>query len=998
MACTVSPPKHLPRLPRISLPDQIPPTVAWVLGAIVLVVAWSQVDPGDARQRMDWYLQDVWMANRTPPDLHPDIVLILDDDEAAAQLGQTNARHRRARALRQLGRLHARTVIFDFVLADAGSDVSFYQDEALYDGLPTRELVRDILRRTFAHDDFFDTETDPASERERLRESRLSRLYDEDTLQHRAFEILAGVGKDSTGVVLPCYFRRSPGSDSRAVQRLVEELVENPYHVDTQSLANACELPRRTVNDHFEHIVVEAAHRYVLTSDRKSALDVVAANAPLMADAVRKELDKTKPVLTEALNRSSFAFGSIEGDHVSKLHELELPRWRFAEHTMLAFAGVDAERDVVLRNLKTTRAVDLPGGADGPPGTTTRGLVHQTVAAVQLHKHQSDPDASAVVPFQLRDDAMDFPLDQHHDLIISWPLNSEGSWSQQLDDRDPGGSNTDKATSQVLRLSDLLQLAQHDREVHATRFEILLLARHLLKALKLEPLFSGRDSAFESDITAAAIGEITFEDLDHKFAVIEKELRAVLATREVEEKLAAANEVSAAWNNRLNTLLDKELKAKTEARKFFEERLSDQVAGKLCLVGDVRTGGLSDVHNTPVGPLPGIIINAALVNTMLTGDFLQGQSLFQATMVTIALMLITAILFSRLAVVPATASVVPLLLVIAWVHHGLLTWIDTITQPVMPLVGVVTCFSAVTIRKWWLDNLARRRVRRAFEFYLHPAVVERVAEQPDQLQLGGAATELSILFSDIRGFTTIAERLPDGELTTLLNEYLTAMTEVVFENNGTVDKYIGDAIMAFYGAPIEDAAHPLQACRTAIQMSRRLERLREQWQQRGLPAVRIGIGINTDTVRLGNFGSDLRFDYTIIGDGVNLAARLEGANKQYGSESLISETTWEQVRHELVTRELDLIQVKGRQQPTRIFELLAERPAADELAEHILRFEKALAMYRDQQFGKALDEFTALGDTDESDQPIRMYIDRCRSLIETPPPKNWDGVYVMTSK
>ncbi|GIS59043.1 MAG: hypothetical protein CM1200mP2_12680 [Planctomycetaceae bacterium] len=847
MASSVNSPK---RLPRIALPGQIPPTVAWVMGAIVLVVAWSQVDPGDARQRMDWYLQDIWMANRTPPDLHPDIVLILDDDEAAAQLGQTNARHRRARALRQLGRLQARTVIFDFVLADAGSDVSFYQDEALYDGLPTRELVRDVLRKIYAHDDFFDTETDPASQRERRRESRLSRLYNEDTLQHRAFEVLAGVGKESTGVVLPCYFRKNPGSDDRAVRRLVEELVENPYHVDTQSLASACSLPRRTVNDHFEHIVVEAAYRFVLDRDRKSALDVVAANAPLMADAVRKELDKTKPVLAEALSRSSFAIGSTRDDHVSKLHELELPRWRFSEHTMLAFAGVDADSDVVLRNLKTTRAVDLPGGTDDPSRTTTRGLVHQAVAAVQLHKHQPDPDASEVVPFQLRDDAMGFPLDQYHELIISWPLNARESWSRQLDNQKPGRAGTGGATSQVLRLSDLLQLAQHDREVHAARFEILLLSTRLFEALELESSFSGRDAAFEKEIMAAATGAITFEDLDRKFTAIEAELRTVLATREFEQKLATANEVSAAWHIRLNNLLDRELKAKTEARRGFEEHLSKQVAGKLCLVGDVRTGGLADVHNTPVGPLPGIIINASLVNTMLTGDFLQGQSLFQATMVTIALMLITAVLFSRLNVVPATASVVPLLMVIAWVHHGLLTWIDTITQPVMPLVGVVACFSAVTIRKWWLDNLARRRVRRAFEFYLHPAVVERVAEQPDQLQLGGAATELSILFSDIRGFTTIAERLPDGELTTLLNEYLTAMTEVVFENNGTVDKYIGDAIMAFYGAPIEDAAHPLQACRTAIQMSQRLQSLREQWQQRGLPAVRIGIGINTDTVRL----------------------------------------------------------------------------------------------------------------------------------------------------
>ncbi|GIT30947.1 MAG: hypothetical protein Ct9H300mP1_29930 [Planctomycetaceae bacterium] len=361
-------------------------------------------------------------------------------------------------------------------------------------------------------------------------------------------------------------------------------------------------------------------------------------------------------------------------------------------------------------------------------------------------------------------------------------------------------------------------------------------------------------------------------------------------------------QVTATWNTRLKQLRDTELNAKDEARTLFEKKLREQISGKLCLVGDVRTGGLADVHNTPVGPPPGIIINAALINTMLTGDYLQGQSLLQTTTVTIVLMLITAVLFSRLDVVPATASVVPLLLIITWVHHGMLTWYGTLTQPVLPLVGVVAFFATVTIRKWWLDNLARRRVRRAFEFYLHPAVVKRVAEQPDQLQLGGAATELSILFSDIRGFTTIAERLPDEELTTLLNEYLTAMTEVVFENNGTVDKYIGDAIMAFFGAPIEDTAHPLQACRTAIRMSQRLEELRKRWRQRGLPAVNIGIGINTDTVRLGNFGSDLRFDYTVIGDGVNLAARLGGANKQYGSESLISESTWQQVRDELVTR------------------------------------------------------------------------------------------------
>jgi adenylate cyclase len=162
--------------------------------------------------------------------------------------------------------------------------------------------------------------------------------------------------------------------------------------------------------------------------------------------------------------------------------------------------------------------------------------------------------------------------------------------------------------------------------------------------------------------------------------------------------------------------------------------------------------------------------------------------------------------------------------------------------------------------------------------------------------------------------------------------------------------------------------------------------------------VKIGIGINSDSVRVGNFGSNLRFDYTIIGDGVNLAARLEGATKQYGTETLISESTWEQVRDELVTRELDLIQVKGRQQPTRIFELMGERPASEKLLEQIARFDAAVTMYRDQRFQEALAMFTSLDQSDGFDPPARMYVERCRSLIETPPAPDWDGVYVMTSK
>ena len=989
----VSTPRHLPRLPRVALLRQVPPTLAWVLCAIALVVAWGLVDPGDTRQRMDWSLGDRWLAQRTPPELNPEIVLVLEDDVAAAELGQTNARHRRARALRQLRRLGARTVVFDFLLLDAGSDVSFYQDEAPYDGLPTRQLVQDTLRRIYDHDEFYDTDADQETVRQARRASRQERLYTEDALQRRAFEVLAGSGADSTRIVLASHFRRAPTLDDLQVKRLVEELTQNPWHTDTTTLARASNVSRTSLADHFEFVVAEAAHR-IAHRDRKTALEVVAANAQLMADPLRRALDKTKPVLLEALDRSTFESTAATAHAVLTLDQLELPRWQFTEHAILAFSDSDLQSDYVMRRLLTSQEFNAPGSTSTAQ-PQVRTMLHQAVAAYRLHTlldHPHSRDRVHLLPQLARIEAPAPPTE----LVINWPLHGRSSWGEQLDRR--GQTTGDLEThSQVVRVSDLLQLAQSDRDIHATRYEIRLRATRLIAALGIDSPIPDQVRELEMALEADVRGDADAGDLEARHTAVELSIRTLLADRDLAKRVDPPAEVPVAWTAALTGLLDNELPARMRARKDLGERLAAQLADKLCLVGQVKTG-LVDLHNTPVGRLPGVLINAAAINTLLCDNSLAVESLSTTLLVTIAVMLAAALLFAKLDVVPATASLIPLLLIIGWVHHGLLAWADTITQPLLPLVGVVTCFSAVTLRKWWLDNLARRKGRRAFEFYLHPAVVQQVAEHPDALQLGGAATELSILFSDIRGFTTIAERLPDAQLTSLLNEYLTAMTEVVFDNNGTVDKYIGDAIMAFFGAPIASQTHPLEACRTAIRMSQRLVELRQQWQERGLPTVRIGIGINSDTVRVGNFGSNLRFDYTIIGDGVNLASRLEGANKHYGTESLISESTWVQVRDELVTRELDLIQVKGRQQPTRIFELIAERPASEELLTRVAKFDEAVTMYREQRFAEALAVFTSLDESDTTDQPARIYAQRCRSLIETPPAPDWDGVYVMTSK
>lgn len=989
---TVSTHRRPTRLPRLAFLKQVPPTLAWVLCAMALVLSWGLIDPGHTRQRMDWSIGDRWLAHRTPPSLHNDIVLVLEDDVAAAELGHTNARHRRARALRQLRRLRARTVVFDFLLLDTGSDVSFYNDEAPYDGLPTRQLVQDTLQKIYQHDAFHPTHEDPLTLRQTHQEARVEQLYTEDALQQKALAILAGSGTQSINIVLASHFRHVDNHDSPLTQPLVNELTLNPRHPDTNSLAKATHLSPSTVVEHFEDVVAIAAHE-IVRNNRKTALEIVAIGNSLMANPLRRALDKTKPVLTEALDRSTFTTQHHSPNQLPTLDHLELPRWQFAEHAILAFSDSELDDDFVMRRLKTSQAFNdtdnTTHNASQVHPSPVRSMVHQAVAAYQLHTtpKTSHDNSRIEAPFQT------------DDLIINWPLNGQASWGQQLDRRDtPVDRHPDPATrSQVVRVSELLQLAQLDADVHATRFEIRLRSTHLVKALGVTSSIPDQVETLETALEAAVTGDQPTSDLAILHKTLELSVAELLDDKSLKRQLAHLDAGPAQWADQLTELIDTELPARIRVRDELVQNLTQHIDGKLCLVGQVKTG-LVDLHNTPIGRLPGIIVNAAALNTLLLDNPLRIEPLSITLLVTIGLMLGAAVLFFRLDVVPATVSVAPLLLVVGWMHHGLLAWQNIITQPVLPLVGIVACFSAVTIRKWWHDNLARRRIRRAFEFYLHPTVVGQVAERPEALQLGGAAAELSILFSDIRGFTTIAERLPDTELTMLINEYLTAMTEVVFDNNGTVDKYIGDAIMAFYGAPIPSTTHPLQACRTAIRMSQRLNELRQQWQDRGLPTIRIRIGINTDTVRVGNFGSNLRFDYTIIGDGVNLASRLEGANEQYGTETLISHSTWEQVHDQLITREIDLIQVKGRQEPTRIYELLAESSAPAEQLERIAQFDSAITLYREQRFQEALDQFSELADVDPNDQPTRIYIERCRTLIQTPPTSAWDGVFVMTSK
>jgi adenylate cyclase len=257
---------------------------------------------------------------------------------------------------------------------------------------------------------------------------------------------------------------------------------------------------------------------------------------------------------------------------------------------------------------------------------------------------------------------------------------------------------------------------------------------------------------------------------------------------------------------------------------------------------------------------------------------------------------------------------------------------------------------------------------------------------------------MTVLFSDVRGFTTLTEQMPPRDLVALLNEYMTAMVAVLFRHEGVLDKYMGDAIMAFWNAPVLQPDHARRACHTALEMAAELDRLRESWRARHLPPLDIGIGLNTGPMVFGNMGSTLRTDFTVLGDSVNLASRLEGLTKEYGARIVVGDSTRAAAADAFVFRFLDLVAVKGKTEPAAVYELLAPAGALPPEREPLLAiYSRGLAAYRAQNWRGAVAAFSEALRADPEDGPSALYLRRAEEYAAAPPPA-WDGVYVATHK
>lgn len=423
--------------------------------------------------------------------------------------------------------------------------------------------------------------------------------------------------------------------------------------------------------------------------------------------------------------------------------------------------------------------------------------------------------------------------------------------------------------------------------------------------------------------------------------------------------------------------------------------------GKIVLVGATAIG-IYDMRNTPFSPVyPGLEIHATIIDNVITGQFLSRPrwGLIIDFIIIIVLSSIMVLIIPRTTAFKSSILSLSSILVYS-IINVILFWKQNFwINIVYPVLNGFSVYISLTIYKYITEEKEKKKIRSAFSYYVAPAVVNEMLKNPEKLKLGGDKKELTVLFSDIRGFTSISEKMDPEELVKLLNEYLTEMTNIVFRHGGTLDKYMGDAIMAIYGAPLEQEDHAHRACRTALDMLKSLELLNQKWQREGKKRLEIGIGINTGDMMVGNMGSLQRFDYTVMGDAVNLGSRLEGANKSYMTNILISETTYEKVKEDFICLEVDSVRVKGKALPVKVYTILGE---PQELPEIIFKakeiFEKALSDYKRQDWDSAATNFREVLRIAPKLKVAEVYLKRCSDLKESPPGPDWDGVYEMKTK
>lgn len=422
---------------------------------------------------------------------------------------------------------------------------------------------------------------------------------------------------------------------------------------------------------------------------------------------------------------------------------------------------------------------------------------------------------------------------------------------------------------------------------------------------------------------------------------------------------------------------------------------------RIVIVGATAVG-IYDLRVTPFAAVfPGVEVHANLIDMVLSGDFLFYPA-WVAYIDVLAILILGGILgflITRVRVMAGAACGILMAFGYVYLTYYFLAHSGVVFNIVYPVLVLLLVYVIVSAYRYLVEESEKRFIRSAFSTYVSPAVVDQLIQSPENLVLGGERREITAFFSDVAGFTSISEKLSPEALVELLNEFLTEMTDIIQAHNGTVDKFEGDAIIAMFGAPVPQADHALAACAASIDMQKRLVTLREKWKKEKQLTIRMRVGLCSGPAVVGNMGSNKRFDYTMMGDTVNTAARLEGVNKQYGTYVMISETTYEQVREKMVARELDAVNVVGKAVPIKIYELVGYVGQVDSLVmETLSLYASGLEAYRQRQWDVAEEWFRQVLVMSADDAPSRIMLDRCAAYRENAPPDDWNGAFMLTSK
>jgi len=429
---------------------------------------------------------------------------------------------------------------------------------------------------------------------------------------------------------------------------------------------------------------------------------------------------------------------------------------------------------------------------------------------------------------------------------------------------------------------------------------------------------------------------------------------------------------------------------------------------KIVLVGATALG-IGDIRHTPFaggGSYMGVEVHANILDNLLHSaephrTFLVRGSREELTDIGFILLFggVLGWWLGRSRPVAATATTLVALALFAWfVYFSFVYWGRWFSLVIPGLTLIIAYLASISYRVFF-EEREKRKIRKQFGMFLAPGVIALIEKDPEKyFRTGGETKDLSILFSDIRDFTTMSEGMSPDELVRMLNEYFNAMIDVLYKNLGTLDKFIGDAIMAFWGSPYPQEDHAFHACNCALQMRDKLVELNRDWERRGMRPIAIGIGVNSGPVNVGNIGSDKRLSWTVMGDNVNLASRLEGMTKQYHVGVLVNETTHADTNGQFVAREVDKIRVKGKQKPVTIYELLAPATELHNYETLLADYNAALESYRAQDWIDAAGKLGNIMSARPYDGPTQVLLQRCLEFMDDPPPPDWDGVYVAKSK